>query len=61
MMSVAHTAVIQMQDILGTGEQSRMNTPGKLEGNWQWRMSEGDISIPAARLADLTVCYGRAK
>ena len=61
MMSVAHTAVIQMQDILGAGEDSRMNTPGEPEGNWQWRMPESDLSDVASRLAEMTICYGRAQ
>ncbi|MEM6868724.1 MAG: 4-alpha-glucanotransferase, partial [Cyanobacteria bacterium P01_C01_bin.121] len=37
MSSVANQAVIQLQDILGLGTQSRMNTPGTAEGNWEWR------------------------
>ncbi|MDX2160241.1 MAG: 4-alpha-glucanotransferase [bacterium] len=38
MMSVAHTAIIQMQDIAGLGADCRMNTPGKMGGNWAWRI-----------------------
>lgn len=60
LMSVAQTTVIQMQDLLGTGDESRMNTPGKAEGNWQWRLPQVDYEALAGRLADLTVCYGRA-
>ena len=29
MMSVAHTAIVPMQDIIGLGEEARMNTPAK--------------------------------
>lgn len=59
MISVARTAVIQMQDVLGAGEGTRMNTPGKSEGNWQWRLSEADLPALAGKLAEMTVCYGR--
>ncbi|MBP3486329.1 MAG: 4-alpha-glucanotransferase, partial [Oscillospiraceae bacterium] len=34
--SVADLFVAQMQDYLGLGAGSRMNTPGILGGNWQW-------------------------
>jgi 4-alpha-glucanotransferase len=29
--------IIPLQDILGLDSKSRMNTPGKVDGNWQWR------------------------
>jgi 4-alpha-glucanotransferase len=35
--SVANLAVIPMQDILELGSADRMNIPGTIEGNWQWR------------------------
>ncbi|MBU0675924.1 MAG: 4-alpha-glucanotransferase [Proteobacteria bacterium] len=35
--SVAKVALFPMQDLLGFGEDCRMNTPGTSEGNWQWR------------------------
>lgn len=37
MMSVAHTAIIPLQDIIGLGADARMNTPGIPAGNWSWR------------------------
>ncbi len=59
-MSVAHTAVVPMQDVLGLGEEARMNTPGKSEGNWSWRMTLDQFrGAPRQRLADLTRLYGR--
>jgi 4-alpha-glucanotransferase len=61
MMSTANTAIFQMQDVLGTGEESRMNYPGKTEGNWQWRFPAGDYRSLAARLAQMTELYGRAR
>ena len=35
--SVADTAIVPMQDVLGLDSRSRMNFPGKGEGNWAWR------------------------
>lgn len=35
--SNAILAVIPMQDILMLGSADRMNTPGTISGNWQWR------------------------
>ena len=35
--SVCNLAIVSMQDIMGLGSEGRMNTPGKIEGNWQWR------------------------
>lgn len=42
--SVADTAVIPMQDLLGSGAETRMNTPGTAEGNWRWRLHPGDLN-----------------
>lgn len=39
MVSPASTAIIPWQDYLELDGQHRMNTPGTLEGNWQWRFS----------------------
>lgn len=36
--SVADTVILPMQDILGCDEKARINSPGTLEGNWQWRL-----------------------
>lgn len=33
----ANIAIIPMQDILGLDEKHRMNVPGTMGGNWQWR------------------------
>jgi len=39
LMSVADTAIIPFQDILKLGSEARMNIPGTLSGNWEWRFS----------------------
>ena len=59
--SVADLFVAQMQDYLGLGSGARMNTPGILGGNWQWRMLPGQITDAlTARIADMARLYGRS-
>ena len=41
--SVADTAILTMQDILGLDERARMNIPSTLGGNWQWRAKKQDL------------------
>ena len=58
--SVANTAVIPMQDLLGLGNDARMNLPASTSGNWQWRCEAKDFDKKIAeRLADLVVLFGR--
>ncbi|GAC1347243.1 MAG: 4-alpha-glucanotransferase [Myxococcales bacterium] len=59
--SVAALAVVPMQDLLGLGDEARMNRPGTASGNWEWRL-RGNQASPrvAARLAKLTELYGRS-
>lgn len=60
MSSVANTAIIQMQDVLGLGSEARMNLPGKASGYWKWRMKPGAASPAiAARLKELASLYDR--
>ncbi|MBI4669967.1 MAG: 4-alpha-glucanotransferase [Elusimicrobia bacterium] len=60
-MSVAHTAVIPVQDLLGLGSQGRMNLPGTAKGNWSWRLKEGVLTKDIlSRWTELTETYGRA-
>ena len=59
--SVADLFVAQMQDYLGLGSEARMNTPGILGGNWQWRMLPGQITEGLTkRIAHMTSLYGRS-
>jgi len=61
MMSAANTVIFPMQDILGLGEESRMNRPATLEGNWQWRLLPDVLSRELKnRLLEMTEMYGRA-
>ena len=61
MSSVADLFVAQMQDYLGLGAGARMNVPGILGGNWQWRMKPGQLDDALAKkLADMARIYGRS-
>ena len=44
MSSVAELFVAQLQDYLELGADSRVNTPGVGEGNWQWRLLPGQLT-----------------
>lgn len=44
MRSSGHTFIMPMQDVLGLGEEGRMNTPGQPAGNWTWRFTEDDFA-----------------
>ena len=35
--SVAKIAIIPMQDLMELDNRGRMNTPGTIGGNWEWR------------------------
>lgn len=51
MGSRAELFIAQMQDVLGLGAESRMNTPGTASGNWVWRLLPGQADAQtAARL-----------
>ncbi len=60
LMSVADTAIMPMQDLLGLGRECRMNVPGRGDGNWVWRLESGQWTAEhMERLAELTRIYGR--
>jgi 4-alpha-glucanotransferase len=40
----AFMAIAPMQDFLGLGSDARINTPGKLGGNWRWRLNGAQLS-----------------
>ena len=58
--SVADTAIVPLQDVLGLGNESRMNLPASTQGNWAWRFRAQDLT-PAlrTRLKRLTRLYDR--
>ena len=54
MGSRANLAIVPAQDVLGLGNEARMNRPGESEGNWSWRLEPGQLTdAHAARLRDL--------
>lgn len=58
--SVADTAMIPLQDILGLGSKARMNLPASQQGNWQWRYRQGELTAALGqRLRHLTELYSR--
>ena len=57
--SVADTAIVPLQDVLGLGTESRMNLPGTAQKNWRWRCPAGVLPGYSERLADLTAIYER--
>ncbi len=42
--SNSDTAIITMQDLLGLGNEARMNFPSTVVNNWQWRANDDYIS-----------------
>lgn len=40
----AALTIVQAQDLLGLGSESRMNTPSTTGNNWQWRLLPGDLN-----------------
>jgi 4-alpha-glucanotransferase len=56
--SVADTAIVPIQDVLGLGAEARMNIPGDITRNWSWRAAPGALNGGHAerlrRLAEIT-------
>ena len=60
--SVADTAIVPLQDVLGLGTEARMNLPNTTKGNWSWRFKADALTEKiGSRLSELTELYGRAK
>jgi len=58
--SVANTAIIPLQDVLGLGSEARMNLPGTSSGNWKWRCRPGVLTPQlGAHLREMTSMYDR--
>ena len=45
--SQAALAIAPLQDLLNLGAESRMNVPGRVDGNWSWRCHGDMLSLPA--------------
>jgi 4-alpha-glucanotransferase len=60
MMSVANTVITPMQDILGLGEEARMNRPSVTDGNWEWRLLPDQLNPASVSwLREITEMYAR--
>eukprot|EP00271_Cylindrocystis_brebissonii_P005127 TRINITY_DN17072_c0_g1_i1.p1 TRINITY_DN17072_c0_g1~~TRINITY_DN17072_c0_g1_i1.p1 ORF type:complete len:652 (-),score=134.32 TRINITY_DN17072_c0_g1_i1:395-2350(-) len=61
--SVARTAVVAMQDLLGLDNSARMNTPAVQKGNWGWRIGESgkfdELAEEAAKMKAMLALYNR--
>lgn len=62
MASAADVAVFPVQDILGLGNEARMNRPGVGEGNWRWRMtSEQFENLDVGYICEMNRLYDRGR
>src|SRR5262249_37247410 len=53
--SKAALAIAPLQDLLNLGKDSRMNVPGRADGNWRWRFPAETLSLSALEwLKELT-------
>ncbi|NLY20546.1 MAG: 4-alpha-glucanotransferase [Tissierellia bacterium] len=60
MQSIANTTIIQVQDLIGLGNEARINIPGIPEGNWVWQMKANMLNEDIRdRLYKLTKLYSR--
>jgi 4-alpha-glucanotransferase len=60
MKSVANLCIVQMQDYLDLPGIARINKPGTLGGNWQWRLTKGQLNSGlAGRIKEITQAYER--
>jgi len=62
--SVCRLAVVPLPDLLSLGSKARFNTPGRAEGNWQWRYRARDLDCLCGAttryLRELGELYDRA-
>ena len=60
-VSPAALAVIPLQDILELGKEARINVPSTLGGNWEWRLSGGELTEElSAKLRKQLKLFGRS-
>ena len=58
--SEAETTIIPIQDLLGLGNEAKMNTPGEAQGNWAWRLAPDQLTAThAVQLKWITEETGR--
>ncbi|MBM9538420.1 4-alpha-glucanotransferase [Desulfobulbus alkaliphilus] len=58
--SAPNLAIIPLQDVLGFGNDCRINTPGTTENNWLWRCASRFLAEDIATwLREMTETFGR--
>jgi 4-alpha-glucanotransferase len=61
--SPCRLAVIALQDLLDLDSSARFNTPGRAEGNWEWRYRAEQLDSlerqASSYLRELGALYGR--
>jgi 4-alpha-glucanotransferase len=57
----AYIAIAPLQDFLGLGSESRINTPGTSDNNWRWRVLDRQITDRLCdNVAEMVEASGRA-
>lgn len=60
--SVSNICIIPFYDLLGLNSEARINIPGTLQDNWQWRMTKEQFeSVNCEKLLYYTKLYGRTE
>lgn len=60
--SPADLCIIPLQDYLVKGREARINTPGTLDGNWEWRLIPNFLSEALAMsIREMVETYGRLR
>ena len=60
MMSCSNTCIIQAQDLLGLGEEARMNFPSTMGNNWKWRIDSTMLTKEAMeKIYDIAIISDR--
>lgn len=58
--SHAGLLILPIQDLLGYGSDTRLNTPGTIDGNWQFRITKDQLnSIDRDKFRNWNLQYGR--
>lgn len=62
MASRAKISIFPLQDLLGLGQEARMNVPSTVRGNWRWRFEAKQLNLPLAReISEMALKFRRAK
>lgn len=59
--SHADVVIVPLQDMLGLGNEARMNKPATTRGNWEWRVRDAGLRLDLARsLRKQAITFERA-